>query len=125
MKMIEFPRTFPLRTFVVCFTIWLIATEVLVFDEIKFNARIELLEQAGRTLRAPEVIVPSERSSDLPKGHEDANIVNVKNRIRPVMTSNVLPLIYLTPGTLSQRVEKLPSDSHPAEGAMIGLEVGP
>jgi len=68
MKMIEFPRTFPLRTFVVCFTIWLIATEVLVFDEIKFNARIELLEQAGRTFRAPEVIVPSERSSDLPKG---------------------------------------------------------
>ena len=65
--MIEFPRTFPLRTFVVCFTIWLIATEVLVFDEIKFNARIELLEQAG-TLRAPEVIVPSERSSDLQRG---------------------------------------------------------
>ena len=68
MKMIEFPRTFPLRTFVVCFTIWLIATEVLVFDEIKFNARIELLEQAGRTFRAPEVIVPSERPSDLPRG---------------------------------------------------------
>ena len=68
MKMIEFPRTFPLRTFVVCFTIWLIATEVLVFDKIKFNARIELLEQAGRTLRAPEVIAPSGRSSDLPTG---------------------------------------------------------
>jgi hypothetical protein len=68
MKMIEFPRTFPLRTFVVCFTIWLIATEVLVFDEIKFNARIELLEQAGRTFRAPGVIVPSERPSDLPRG---------------------------------------------------------
>ena len=68
MKMIELPRTFPLRTFVVCFTLWLIATEALVFDEIKFNARIELLEQAGRTLRAPEVIVPSERSSDLQRG---------------------------------------------------------
>jgi hypothetical protein len=68
MKMIEFPRTFPLRTLLVCFTVWLIATEALVFDEIKFNARIELLEQAGRTLRAPEVIVPSERSSDLQKG---------------------------------------------------------
>ena len=68
MKMIEFPRTFPLRTFVVCFTIWLIATEVLVFDEIKFNARIELLEQAGRTLRAPEVIVPNERPSHVPSG---------------------------------------------------------
>jgi hypothetical protein len=70
MKMIDFPRTFPLRTFVVCFTIWLIATEVLVFDEIKFSARIELLEQAGRTLRAPEVIVPSERPPQVPSGAE-------------------------------------------------------
>jgi hypothetical protein len=40
------------------------------------------------------------------------------------MTSNVLPVIYLTLGTLLQRVEELPSGSHPAEGAMIGLEVG-
>ena len=68
MKMIEFPRTFPLRTFVVCFTIWLIATEVLVFDQIKFDARTHLLEQATRGFHEPEVIVPSERSSDLPKG---------------------------------------------------------
>ena len=46
--MIEFPRTFPLRTIVVCFTIWLIATEVLAFDQIKFGTRTHLLEQAAR-----------------------------------------------------------------------------
>ena len=57
---------FPLRTLMVCFTIWLIATEVLVFDQVKFNARTELLEQAARALRGPEVAVPSERPSDLP-----------------------------------------------------------
>ena len=33
------------------------------------------------------------------------------------MTSNVLPVIHLTLGTLSQRAEELPSGSHPAEGA--------
>jgi hypothetical protein len=27
----------------VCFTIWLIATEVLVFDQLKFDAKAELL----------------------------------------------------------------------------------
>ena len=76
--MIEFPRTFPLRTFVVCFTIWLIATEVLVFDEIKFKARIELLEQAGRTLSAPEVIVPKRTVIRSSNGREDANVVKRK-----------------------------------------------
>jgi len=50
----------------VCFTIWLIATEVLVFDQVKFNAKTELLEQAARALRAPEVVAPSGRTSDLP-----------------------------------------------------------
>jgi hypothetical protein len=65
MKMIEIPRTFPLRTLMVCFTIWFIATEVLVFDQIKFDARMKLLEQAARTPRGPEVIVPSERPADL------------------------------------------------------------
>jgi hypothetical protein len=57
---------FPLRTLMVCFTIWLIATEVLVFDQVKFNAKTELLEQAARAFRGPEVVVPSERPSDLP-----------------------------------------------------------
>jgi uncharacterized protein YdeI (BOF family) len=68
MKMIEFPRTFPLRTFVVCFTIWLIATEVLVFDQIKFDIRTHLLEQAARGFHGPEVIVPSEPQSQVPSG---------------------------------------------------------
>jgi hypothetical protein len=68
MKMIELPRTFPLRTLILCFTIWLIATEMLVFDEIKFSARMDLLEEAARRVRAPEVIVPGERPSDLPRG---------------------------------------------------------
>jgi uncharacterized protein YdeI (BOF family) len=66
--MIEFPRGFPLRTLVVCFTVWLIATEVLVFDQIKFDTRTQLIEQAARGFHGPEVIVPSERSSDLQKG---------------------------------------------------------
>jgi hypothetical protein len=68
MKMIDFPRTFPLRTFVVCFTIWLIATEVLVFDQIKFDARTHLLEQAARGFHVPEVIVPNEQPSHVPSG---------------------------------------------------------
>jgi hypothetical protein len=59
-------RRFPLRTLMVCFTIWLIATEVLVFDQLKFDARAELLEQAARAFRGPQVIVPSEGPSNLP-----------------------------------------------------------
>jgi zona occludens toxin (predicted ATPase) len=57
-------RSFPLRTLMVCFTTWLIATEVLIFDEVKFMANAELLEQAARALRAPQGIVPNERPSD-------------------------------------------------------------
>ena len=68
MKMIEFPGGFPLRTLVVCFTIWLIATEVLVFDQIKFDIRTHLLEQAARGFHGPEVIVPSEPQSQVPSG---------------------------------------------------------
>ena len=67
MKMNEFARPFPLRTLVVCFTAWLIATEVLVLDQVRFNAREELLEQAARALRgSQQLIVPSERPSNLP-----------------------------------------------------------
>jgi hypothetical protein len=66
MKMMEFPREFPLRTLVVCFTVWLIATEVLVFDQIKFDTRTHLLEQAARGF--PEVIVPNKRPSHVPSG---------------------------------------------------------
>jgi len=59
-------RSLPLRTLMVCFTIWLIATEVLIFDQIKFNIRIELLEQATRAIRGPQLLVPTERPSNLP-----------------------------------------------------------
>ena len=48
-------RPFPLRTLMVCFTAWLIATEVLIFDQIKFDAKVELLEQAARALREPQL----------------------------------------------------------------------
>ena len=59
-------NSFPLPTLVVCFTIWLIATEVLIFDQIKFNVRTELLEQATRAIRGPQLLVPTERPSNLP-----------------------------------------------------------
>jgi hypothetical protein len=59
-------RSFPLRTLIVCFTIWGVATEVLVFDQIKFNARIELLEQATRGIRGSQLLVPTERPSNFP-----------------------------------------------------------
>jgi hypothetical protein len=65
MKMNESPRPFPLRTLMLCFTIWLIATEVLVFDQVKFNAKAELLDQAARALRGPQILVPTERPSNL------------------------------------------------------------
>ena len=45
------------------FTLWLIASEVLIFDQIKFDTRTQLLERAARSLRGPEVIVPNEWSS--------------------------------------------------------------
>ena len=59
-------RSFPLRTLMVCCTIWLIATEVLVFDQIKFNAKTELLEQATRAIRGQQLVLPTERASHLP-----------------------------------------------------------
>jgi len=55
-------RRFPFRTLIICFTAWLIATEVLVFDELKFYTNVEIVEQAARVLRGPQVIVPSEPS---------------------------------------------------------------
>jgi hypothetical protein len=58
--------SFPLRTVMVCFTIWLIATEVLIFDQIKFNTRIELLEQAAKAIRGPQLLAPTERPSHVP-----------------------------------------------------------
>jgi hypothetical protein len=64
----ESARPIPLRTLIVCFTIWLIATEFLVFDQLKFNAKAELLDQAARTLRRSQLALPSERPSNLPGG---------------------------------------------------------
>jgi hypothetical protein len=58
-------RPFPLRTLMVCLTVWLIATEVLIFDQIRFNAKAELVEQAARALRGSQLIVPSERTPQL------------------------------------------------------------
>jgi hypothetical protein len=50
----------------VCCTIWVVATEVLIFDQIKFNARIELLEQATQGIRGSHLLVPTERSANVP-----------------------------------------------------------
>jgi hypothetical protein len=52
---------FPLRTLIVCFTIWLIATQAMIFDQIKFDARAHLLEQTARSFGGPQVVVPNER----------------------------------------------------------------
>ena len=59
-------RLFPFRTLLVCFTIWLIATEVLIFDQIKFNIRIEALEEATRAIRGSQLLVPTQRPSNIP-----------------------------------------------------------
>ena len=59
---------FPLRTMIVCFTIWLIATQAMIFDQVKFDARAHLLEQATRSFGAPQVVVPDERPSNQPTG---------------------------------------------------------
>ena len=63
-------RPFPLRTLMVCFTIWLIATQAMIFDQIKFDERAQLLEQTARSLGAPQVVVPSERPSNSSGGGE-------------------------------------------------------
>ena len=61
-------KPFPLRTLMVCFTIWLIATQAMIFDQIRFDQRAHLLEQEARSLGAPQVLVPNEPSSNLPTG---------------------------------------------------------
>ena len=59
---------FPLRTLIVCFTIWLIATQAMVFDEIKFKTRADLLDQTVQTLGESHVVVPNERPRNPPTG---------------------------------------------------------
>jgi len=63
-------RPFPLRTLMVCFTIWLIATQAMIFDQVKFDERAHLLEQTARSLGPPQVVVPSERPAHSPSGAE-------------------------------------------------------
>jgi hypothetical protein len=60
--------TFPFRTLIVCFTIWLIATQAMIFDQVKFDERAHLLEQQARSLGVPQVLVPNEPASNLPTG---------------------------------------------------------
>jgi hypothetical protein len=59
---------FPFRTLIVCFTVWLIATQAMIFDQIRFETRAHLLEQAVRPLGGPQVVIPNGRSSNLPNG---------------------------------------------------------
>ena len=53
-------RPFPVRTLIVCFTIWLIATQIMIFDEVKFEARLHLLEQEARSLGGLHMVLPNE-----------------------------------------------------------------
>ena len=61
---------FPVRTLMVCFTIWLIATQAMIFDQVKFDERAQLVEQTARSLGAPQMAVPSERPSHSSSGAE-------------------------------------------------------
>src|SRR5436190_4463671 len=63
-------RPFPLRTLMVCFTSWLIATQAMIFDQVKFVEWAQLLEQTARSLGAPQVVAPSERPSHSSTGAE-------------------------------------------------------
>jgi hypothetical protein len=56
---------FPCRTLILCFTIWLIATQAMIFDHVKFAERVHLLEEATRPLGRPQVVVPNEPASNL------------------------------------------------------------
>jgi hypothetical protein len=61
-------RPFPLRTLIVCFTIWLIATQAMIFDEVKFETRVHLLDQAAQSLGGFHMVVPNEQPSNPPTG---------------------------------------------------------
>ena len=63
-------RPFPVRTLMVCFAIWLIATQAMIFDQVKFDERAQLVEQTARSLGAPQMAVPSERPSHSSSGAE-------------------------------------------------------
>ena len=59
---------FPVRTLIVCLTIWLIATQAMLFDQLKFEERAHLLEQEARSLGAPQAVVPNEPATNLATG---------------------------------------------------------
>jgi len=61
---------FPLRTLMVCFTIWLIATQAMIFDQVKFDERVRLLKQEARSFGGPQGTVRYERPSHLSTGEE-------------------------------------------------------
>jgi len=61
---------FPLRTLMVCLTVWLIATQAMIFDQVKFDERVHLLEQEARSLGGPQVTVPYEGPSKLSRSAE-------------------------------------------------------
>jgi hypothetical protein len=61
-------QPFPVRTLMVCFTIWLIATQTTIFDQVKFDERAHLLQQMAQSLGGPQVVVPNERPSNMPPG---------------------------------------------------------
>jgi hypothetical protein len=98
----ETSRSFPLRTLMVCLTIWLIATEILVFDQVKFNARAELLDQAARALRGPEVVVPREPSSNLP------GIAKWSSYDGKIATNYEFPLTEREAPPMSRAIEAIP-----------------
>jgi len=59
---------FPLRTLMVCFTIWLIATQAMFFDQLKFKERARLIEETARSFGTPQVLLPNQEPSNLPSG---------------------------------------------------------
>jgi hypothetical protein len=61
-------RPFPRRTLMVCFTIWLIATQAMIFDQVRFETSTHLLEQSARSLGGFHMLVPSERPPNPPTG---------------------------------------------------------
>jgi hypothetical protein len=52
----------------ICFTAWAIATEYLVVDLIKFNAKAEILEDAARALRPTGSPHSDQPSIEIPGG---------------------------------------------------------
>jgi len=43
-------RTPLIQTILICATVWAVASEILVFDYLKFDARRSIMEEAARNL---------------------------------------------------------------------------